>query len=249
MGDSAYASPDTIDLPGTRRVRGDHQGPGGDQRPGMFTKDDFGVDVERERVVCGLVHRADPVLGRRVGAASSSAPAALGEQCTTAVSGRTTVHREDILQRKKRSRPAASGQAAAYRGDRPKERKIAHFMRVMRGGRAARSPRARTCPDRRRHLLLSSTWPAWRLSTLPSPTVVGQQQRHDRYAGEEPILNAGQRPEVPAQDAQDSRTATSKTVTTTGPLATPRRRPLLQRPPRGPLGDNRRPNPVAARRT
>jgi len=145
MGDSAYASPDTID-------RLEHDGfelitkvPAATNGQGLFTKDDFGVDVDRERVVCpaGCIvpirFSADGSGRAEFGFRCAGCPKR--EQCTTAVSGRTiTVHRrEDILQRKKREQ-ARSEWDTAYRGDRPKvERKIAHFVRVMWGGRKART--------------------------------------------------------------------------------------------------------------
>ncbi len=154
MGDSAYASPDTID-------HLEHDGfevitvPAATNGQGMFTKDDFGVDVERERVVCpaGCIvpirFSADGSGRAEFGFRCAGCPKQ--EQCTTAVSGRTiTVHRrEDILQRKKREqarsewrrlprRPAEGGTQ-----DRP-----LHAGHV--GRPRSPHPRARTCPDRRR---------------------------------------------------------------------------------------------------
>ncbi len=205
MGDSAYASPDTID-------HLEHDGfevitkvPAATNGQGMFTKDDFGVDVERERVVCpaGCIvpirFSADGSGRAEFGFRCAGCPKR--EQCTTAVSGRTiTVHRrEDILHTQEAGagpqrvasrlprRPAEGGTQ-----DRPLH--AGHVGRPQPAPEGENVSRPTPSPAP-----LSSTWPAWRLSTLPSPTVVGQQQRHDRDAGEEPILNAGQRPEVPGQ--------------------------------------------------
>jgi len=144
MGDSAYASPDTIGHLEDDGFDVITRVPPATNRPGMFTKDDFGVDVDRERVVCpaGFIVpiRFSPDGSGRAEFGFRCAGCPQRERCTTSPSGRTvTVHRrEDILQRKKREQATGTWETA-YRGTRPKvERKIAHFMRVMWGGRKAR---------------------------------------------------------------------------------------------------------------
>ena len=145
MGDSAYASPDTIGHLEDDGFDVVTKVPPATNRPGMFTKDDFGVDVDRERVVCpaGCIVpiRFSPDGSGRAEFGFRCAGCPQRERCTTSPSGRTVkVHRrEDILQRKKREQATGTWETA-YRGTRPKvERKIAHFMRVMCGGRKART--------------------------------------------------------------------------------------------------------------
>jgi len=145
MGDSAYAAPDTIGHLEDDGFEVVTKVPPATNRRGLFTKDDFGIDLERERVVCPAgcivpIHFAGDGSGRaEFGFRCAGCPQR--ERCTAAPSGRTiTVHRrEDILQRKKREQATGAWQAA-YQGTRPKvERKIAHFVRVMWGGRQART--------------------------------------------------------------------------------------------------------------
>jgi hypothetical protein len=145
VGDSAYAAPDTIGHLEDDGFEVVTKVPPATNRPGLHTKDDFGIDLERERVVCPagcivpIEFAADGSGRAEFGFRCAGCPQR--ERCTTAPSGRTvTVHRrEDILQRKKREQATGAWQAT-YRGTRPKvERKIAHFVRVMWGGRNART--------------------------------------------------------------------------------------------------------------
>jgi len=145
MGDSAYAAPDTIGHLEDEGFEVVTKVPPATNRPGLFTKDDFGIDLERERVVCpaGCIVpiQFSPDGSGRAEFGFRCAGCPKRQQCTTATAGRTiSVHRrEDILQRKKREQATGAWQAS-YTGTRPKvERKIAHFVRVMWGGRKART--------------------------------------------------------------------------------------------------------------
>ena len=155
-------------------------------RPGMFTKDDFGVDVDRERVVCpaGCIVpiRFSPDGSGRAEFGFRCAGCPQRERCTTSPSGRTVkVHRrEDILQRKKREQATGTWETA-YRGTRPKVEGrsptscgscVADGKPAPEDVNASRPTRSPGPPP--------STWPGWRLSTSPSPTAGGPQPPHNR---------------------------------------------------------------------
>ncbi|CAN5129973.1 IS1182-like element ISGvi6 family transposase [soil metagenome] len=155
MGDSAYAGADTLDdleTAGFADVKA--KVPPARGREGRFGKDDFEVDLAAGTVGCP----AGQVVPIRFGAnrsgradfADACATCALRERCTTSASGRSvTIHRKEaVLQRHKAAQTDPAGQAD-YRSTRPKvERKIAHLVRVMWGGRKARTRgKARVATD------------------------------------------------------------------------------------------------------
>ena len=155
MGDSAYAGADTLDdleAAGFADVKA--KVPPARGREGRFGKDDFDVDLEAATVTCP----AGQVVPVRFGAdgsgradfAGACATCPLRERCTTSASGRSVnVHpKEEVLQRHRKAQADPAWQAE-YRSTRPKvERKIAHFVRVMRGGRKARARgKARVAAD------------------------------------------------------------------------------------------------------
>ncbi|MGH9003010.1 MAG: IS1182 family transposase [Acidimicrobiia bacterium] len=146
MGDSAYASADTLDdleQAGFADVKA--KVPPARGRQGRFGKDDFDVDLDAETVRCPAGQVAPIRFGSDgAGRADFGEPCAtcpLRDRCTTSGSGRSvSVHpKEAVLQRHKAAQADPAWQAE-YRSTRPKvERKIAHFVRVAWGGRKART--------------------------------------------------------------------------------------------------------------
>ncbi len=118
------------------------------QRPtaagGLFTKDEFTVDLDSDAVTCPAGHTA-PIRRGRDGAGIAGfgalcAGCPLQARCTSASSGRTIrVGAHESALARARTRQAAPSWQADYRATRPKvERKLAHLMRRKHGGRRAR---------------------------------------------------------------------------------------------------------------
>ena len=114
-------------------------------RDGRYSKDDFVVDLAVLTVTCpagqtAAIRRGSDGDGKaEFGAACASCPQR--ERCTASPAGRTVnIHRrEAVLQRAKRVQ-ATPEWRSAYRQIRPcVERKIAHFVRAVWGGRRART--------------------------------------------------------------------------------------------------------------
>jgi hypothetical protein len=110
---------------------------------GMFAKDRFEVDLQRDTVRCPAGHTAPIRRNKETGTASfwpycTHCP--LRQQCTTAPDGRTiTVGAYERQLAAARARQADPDWISDYRATRPKvERKIAHLMRRRHGGRRAR---------------------------------------------------------------------------------------------------------------
>jgi hypothetical protein len=146
FGDSAYAGPElTCDLndAGYEVIA---KVPPAVNRDGRYSKDDFVVDLAARTVTCPAGQTAairtnpDGDGGKAAfGAACASCPQR--EQCTASPAGRTvSIHRrEAVLQAAKRVQATPEWQTA-YRQIRPRvERKIAHFVRAVWGGRRART--------------------------------------------------------------------------------------------------------------
>jgi Transposase DDE domain/Transposase domain (DUF772) len=145
FGDSAYAD-------GVTLARLEGQGfevmarvPAAVGRDGRYSKDDFGIDLEAGTVSCPAGQVAPIRWGRDGGGLASFGPACatcrMASVCTMSKSGRTVgVHpHEQILQDHKADQHTDSWQQA-YTGTRPKvERKIAHFVSKLWGGRKART--------------------------------------------------------------------------------------------------------------
>jgi hypothetical protein len=115
---------------------------------GHFTKDQFGIDLDRGTVTCParrtvwIVYHANP-RHRHHGQASfgeACASCPLRGQCTSAAAGRTvtiTAYEHELAAA--RARQADPDLAADYRATRPKvERKLAHLVRRRHGGRRVR---------------------------------------------------------------------------------------------------------------
>ncbi|MDQ2838873.1 MAG: transposase [Actinomycetota bacterium] len=111
---------------------------------GLFTKDRFDVDLQRDTARCRAGHTA-PIRRASNGAGAASfwphrTHCPLRQQCTTAPDGRTIsvgIHERQLADARARQRDP--NWIADYRATRPKvERKIAHLMRRHHGGRQAR---------------------------------------------------------------------------------------------------------------
>jgi hypothetical protein len=110
---------------------------------GMFAKDRFEVDLQRDTVRCPAGHTAPIRRNKETGTASfwpHCTHCPLRQQCTTAPDGRTiTVGAYERQLAAARARQADPDWISDYRATRPKvERKIAHLMRRRHGGRRAR---------------------------------------------------------------------------------------------------------------
>jgi len=111
---------------------------------GLFTKDQFGIDLHTDTVTCPAGRTASLRRGRDGGGSASFGDACTGcplrDQCTTAAQGRSVrVGPHEAVLARARARQRDPDWVADYRGTRPKvERKIGHLMRRRHGGRRAR---------------------------------------------------------------------------------------------------------------
>jgi hypothetical protein len=114
-------------------------------RPGgLFTKDRFDIDLDRDTVTCpggvsAPIRRGDDGAGTAsFGAACADCP--LRERCTTGKAGRSvTVSAFEAELARARTRQTDPAWQTDYTATRPKvERKIGHLMRRKHGGRRAR---------------------------------------------------------------------------------------------------------------
>lgn len=141
-GDAAYGSGDNLaDLDGRGIIAMVKVQPPA-RRSGMFSKDDFDVDLDADTVRCPAgqttqIVRSDDGSGTaRFAGRCRSCP--LRGSCTTAAKGRSiSVHRHEALLAKARVEQQNPDWSDNYRATRPKvERKLAHKLR--RSGRRAR---------------------------------------------------------------------------------------------------------------
>jgi hypothetical protein len=145
FGDSAYANGDTL-----ARLEG--QGfevrarvPAAAGRDGRYGKDAFRIDLAAGTVTCPA-NQSAPIRYHKNGEGEASfkphcGTCPLAERCTTSKDGRTiTVNpHEAILQAHKQQQTTVQWRDS-YTGTRPKvERKIANFVKVLWGGRKART--------------------------------------------------------------------------------------------------------------
>ncbi|MDQ1417877.1 MAG: hypothetical protein QOF81_3490 [Acidimicrobiaceae bacterium] len=145
MGDSAYAGAETLQRlaqAGFDDVKA--KVPPARGREGRFGKDDFEIDLTSGLVGCPAGRHAEIRYSDRghgrADFAAHCVSCALRDRCTTSAWGRTvTIHpKEAVLQRAKAAQADPAWQDQ-YRSTRPKvERKIAHFVAVVAGGRKAR---------------------------------------------------------------------------------------------------------------
>lgn len=144
MGDSAYAGAelrerlDTLGFDVTAKV------PPASNRGGLYSKDDFDIDLDTDVVWCPADF-ATPIVRRADGSGIASFAercrrCPLRERCTTAAAGRTiAIARHEARMQQAKAEQAAPEWQAAYRQTRPKvERKIGHLTRRAHGARKAR---------------------------------------------------------------------------------------------------------------
>jgi hypothetical protein len=144
LGDSAYADGATRKALGEAGFEVVAKVPPVRNATGLFTKDRFNVDLEKNSVTCPAGQRVaiNPTRdgGGRASFKIHCKDCPLRRACTKSRSGRTiTIGRHEGLLQMARSEQATPEWQARYREDRPKvERKIAHFARRAWGGRNAR---------------------------------------------------------------------------------------------------------------
>ena len=145
FGDCAYGSGEFQSLlEGNGFDSGCKTQPPAPRPGGLFTKDRFAVDLDRDTVTCPVgigvaIRRAKDGSGTAEFAkACTDCP--LRAQCTTSVTGRSvTVSAHEAALARARARQQAPDWAQDYSATRPKvERKIGHLMRRQHGGRRAR---------------------------------------------------------------------------------------------------------------
>jgi hypothetical protein len=143
-GDASYGSGELVERLEAAKVEANVkvQPPVG--RRGMFTQDDFIINLEARTVECpaGLriaLRMYDDGSGEARFGVNCDA-CAQRSQCTASKSGRTVwIHPKHRTLTRARTRQRAAEWKARYRATRPKvERKIAHLMRRRHGGRRAR---------------------------------------------------------------------------------------------------------------
>jgi hypothetical protein len=145
FGDSAYADADTLDDLEDQGHTPFAKVPPTRNRNGLFSKDQFDIDLDKQEVTCPAANSA-PIVARTGAGATASfgdlcASCPLRDLCTTSATGRTiTIHPREATLQKHRARQADPAWKQRYRATRPKvERKIAHFVRRSWGGRRART--------------------------------------------------------------------------------------------------------------
>lgn len=144
LGDSAYADGDTRARLADAGYEVVAKAPPVRNSTGLFPKDRFGIDLEAGAVTCPAGHTVIIRPARTGGGRASFVPhctdCPVKEDCTTSQRGRTiTVHRHEAVLQEARDEQAGPEWAERYRADRPiVERKIAHLVRRLWGGRKAR---------------------------------------------------------------------------------------------------------------
>ena len=141
-GDAAYGSGDNLADLDARGITPMVKVQPPARRDGMFSKDDFDVDLHADTVTCpsgqtvAIVRSDDGSGTARFGDRCRQCP--LRGSCTTAAKGRSiSVHRHEALLAKSRAEQQHPAWGEDYRATRPKvERKLAH--KIRRGGRRAR---------------------------------------------------------------------------------------------------------------
>ena len=145
FGDSAYADADTLDDLEQQRHTPWAKVPPTRNRDGLFSKDQFDIDLDKQEVTCPAGNSA-PVIAHSTGGGTASfgdlcASCPLRALCTTSATGRAvTIHPREATLAKHRRRQADPAWKQRYRATRPKvERKIGHFVRRSWGARKART--------------------------------------------------------------------------------------------------------------
>lgn len=177
-GDAAYGSGDNLADLDARGITPMVKVQPPARRDGMFSKDDFDIDLEAGTVTCpsgqtaSIVRSVDGLGTARFGGRCQSCP--LSGSCTTAVKGRSiSVHRHEALLAAARAEQQDPAWGDDYRATRPKvERKLAHKLRRS-GRRARRRGQARVDADWN---LLGGAINLARLTALGARTINGTWQ-------------------------------------------------------------------------
>jgi hypothetical protein len=145
LGDSAYADGALRDALEAKGFHVTAKCPRVQNSTGLFTKDQFVVDLESATVTCPAGHNVAIRPRRRGGGraifSAHCATCPLRAACTTARNGRgIEIHPHEATLQRARAEQQTPGWSEHYRSDRPVvERKIAHFVRRPWGGRKART--------------------------------------------------------------------------------------------------------------
>lgn len=143
-GDAAYGTADNLKALNKGGIESNFKVQGPSRRKGMFSKDDFVIDLDAKTVTCpnGQCVQIRPAKdgGGRVEFATACGTCSLRAQCTDAKAGRSIeIHPDERILSQERERQKSVGWVEAYRATRPKvERKIGHLMFRRHGGRRAR---------------------------------------------------------------------------------------------------------------
>jgi Transposase DDE domain/Transposase domain (DUF772) len=145
MGDCAYAGADLRERLDKHGFNVKAKVPPASNRAGLFTKDDFDIDLDNGVVWCPadfdtpIERRADGSGIASFGDLCRRCP--LRQRCTTSATGRTiAIARHEARMQQAKTDQATPEWQAAYRATRPKvERKIGHLTRRTHGGRKART--------------------------------------------------------------------------------------------------------------
>ena len=142
-GDCAYGTGKVLANLNAKRIDAVVKTPRPQAPDGHFTKDDFDVDLETDRVTCPAgvtvaIHFGKKEGQARFGKACAHCP--LRARCTSSRNGRgVSVGFYESELAENRRRQVEPARAADYRATRPKvERKLGHLMRRRHGGRRAR---------------------------------------------------------------------------------------------------------------
>jgi IS5 family transposase len=144
VGDSAYADGDTRARLGAKGYEVVAKVPPVRNPTGGFPKDRFVIDLEARTVTCPAEFTVAIRVRTNGGGTASFAPhcgpCALRENCTRSTRGRTvTIHPNEAILADARAEQTTPEWVERYREDRPVvERKIAHLVRRLWGGRKAR---------------------------------------------------------------------------------------------------------------
>lgn len=145
VGDSAYADGATRARLGEAGYEVMAKCPPVRNSTGGFPKDRFRVDLDAKEVTCPAGHSAPIRMSRKGGGRASFAPHCHGcplrVGCTSGPKGRSiAIGPHEKLLQAARAEQTTQRWARRYRADRPVvERKIAHFVRRVWGGRQARA--------------------------------------------------------------------------------------------------------------
>ena len=143
-GDSSYGTADNVEKLEAAGIEANVKVQAPSAAKGLYSKDQFAVDTDRQRVRCPAGHevaifvRTDGSGVAQFGAHCADCP--LRQRCTGSRDGRSiSVHAKEATLRQARQRQTTPQWKAKYRSTRPKvERKFGHLMTRRHGGRRAR---------------------------------------------------------------------------------------------------------------